>query len=42
MRLGGAGKIVHTVFVYREKFQRLLFFQQPDKMCFAVRLFTVM
>ena len=24
------GKIVHTVFVYREKFQRLLLFQQTD------------
>ena len=30
MRLGGAGKIVHTVFVYCEKFQRLLLFQQTD------------
>lgn len=41
MRLGGAGKIVHTVFVYREKFQRFLFFQKADKMGFAVGLFAV-
>ena len=30
MRFGSAGKIMHTVFVYREKFQRLLLFQQTD------------
>ena len=30
MRFGSAGKIMHTVFVHREKFQRLLLFQQTD------------
>ena len=42
MCFGGTGKIVHTVFVHREKFQRFLFFQQPDEVRFAVGLFAVM
>ena len=42
MCFGSAGKIVHTVFVHREKFQRFLFFQQPDEVRFAVGLFAVM
>ena len=42
MCFGSAGKIMHTVFVHREKLQRFLFFQKADKMGFAVGLFTVM
>ena len=41
MRFGSAGKIVHTVFVYRKKFQRFLFFQKPNEVGFAVGLFAV-
>ena len=41
MRFGSAGKIMHTVFVHREKLQWFLLFQQTDKVCFAVGLFAV-
>jgi len=41
MRFGSAGKIMHTVFVHREKLQWFLLFQQPDKVRFAVGLFAV-